>query len=117
MFLLLGWNGREGGDDTNSVSVDGVLLSVQWYAISLQKSSGADVVRAYLNGLLIVTEPIGSPLSTIDQVRLRAVEGAPIIREFSARSSAVLPEIPFSPTSGVRFDIGDPALRWNSYML
>ena len=76
----------------------------------MQKSSGADVVRAYLNGVLIITETIGSPLPTIDQVRLRTVEGAPVIRELSARTNAVLPEIPFGP-GGVRFDIGDPALR------
>ena len=87
------------------------------YSVAVQKSAGADVVRVYLNGELQIVETVGAPLATIDSVRFQAFRtGIPVIRECSARSNPVLPEIPFGP-GGVNYDIGDPHLRWNSYML
>jgi hypothetical protein len=89
----------------------------QWYAVSVQKSASSDIVRVYLNGSLRITETVGDPLPTLDQLRFRTSgTGIPIIREISARTNTVLPEIPFGP-GGVHFGIGDPQLRWNSYML
>ena len=85
--------------------------------MAVQKSAGADVVRVYLNSELQIVETVGAPLATIDSVRFQAFRtGTPMLREFSARSNPVLPEIPFGP-GGVNYDIGAHHLCWNSYML
>ena len=70
-----------------------------------------------MNGVLIITETVGAPLATLDAIRFTPHgSGVPILRELSARTNNLLPEIPFGP-GGVQFDIGDSQLRWNSYML
>jgi hypothetical protein len=115
--LQVRWDDKTGGDNFNRIIVPNVVSANQVYSVAVQKSSGADVVRVYLNGELKVTETVGAPLTTIDIIRFQAFRtGTPMIREFSVRTNTVLPEIPYGP-GGVSYDIGDPHLRWNSYML
>ena len=119
--VRFGWDNKTGNDDKKTRYVENAITGDRVYHIALQKSSGADLVRLYINGLLTITETVGAPLNTLDKLRLmpngRGSTGSPILREFSVRTRAVLPEIPFSSASPVRFDVGDPAFRWNTYML
>jgi len=113
--LRFGWDNRQGTFTERIVA--NAIFPDRWHSISLQKSAGANNVRVYLDGVLRITENIPNPLNTLDMLLFRpGGSNNPIIRELSIRTNTPLPEIPFSP-GGVRFDIGDPHLRWNSYML
>ena len=115
--LAVRWDERTGSGDsgavTNSVEVS---LPVRWHTFAFQKSAGSNRVYAFHNGLLVLSEDITSPLSHLDHFRLSSLN-SPILREFSVRTSCVLPEIPFTSASPVQYNIGDPHLRWNSYMM
>jgi hypothetical protein len=114
--LQFRWDDKT-GNTYNRITEPNLIFANRVYSVAMQKSAGADVVRVYLDGQLRIVETVGAPLTTVDSVRIQAYRtGLPVLREFNVRSSPVLPEIPFGP-GGVRYDIGDPQLRWNSYML
>ena len=108
-----GWDDRQTGGETNTAA--DVITANRWHTIAAQKSAASDIVRVYVNGVLVLTETVGAPLPTLDMFRILPKYGVPILREFSVRTNTVLPEIPFGP-GGVNYDVGDPHLRFNSYM-
>jgi len=100
--LQVRWDDKTGGDNFNRIIVPNMVFANQVYSVAVQKSAGADVLRVYLNGELKVTETVGAPLTTVDIIRFQAFRtGTPMIREFSARTNAVLPEIPYGPGGSV----------------
>jgi len=115
--LAVRWDDRTSSGDSGAVtnSVD-VELPVGWHTFAFQKSAGSNRVYAYHNGLLALSEDITSPLSHLDHFRFSSLN-SPVLREFSVRTNCILPEVPFTSASPVQYAIGDPHLRWNSYML
>ena len=73
----------------------------------------------YVDGVLRLNENVRYPMSNIDAVKINPYgTGVPFIREFSIRTSATYPTVPFTP-GAVSFAtaMGDSEYRWNSYML
>jgi len=117
--LKFSWDDRTGvnghyGDDI----VSGVIAANRWYHVAMQKNTGSDDIRVYLDGLLIITENAAYPMSNHDLIRFLPQTGASMLREFNMRTLSVYPITPFTP-GPVTFAtaIGDTQRRWNSYVL
>jgi hypothetical protein len=114
------WDDRSGvSGHYNQPTISNAITANRWFHVAMQKNSGASTVRVYLDGVLRITENVTYPMSNIDIVKIdQHGTGVPFIREFSVRTSAVYPTVPFTPGS-VSFAsaMGDSQLRWNSYML
>ena len=84
----------------------------------MQKNADDTNVRVYIDGLLLLAVDVPYTLTTIDEIKLAVYDGAPRIREYSARTLAVYPTSPFTP-GPVTFaaTLGDTQARWNSYMI
>jgi len=113
------WDDRTGtSGHFNQPTISNAITANRWFHLAMQKNAGASTVRVYLDGVLRITENVDYPMSNIDVVNIDPHAGVPFIREFSVRTSAVYPTVPFTP-GPVTFAsaMGDSQLRWNSYML
>jgi len=114
------WDDRTGvSGHFNQPTISNAITANRWFHVAMQKNSGASIVRVYLDGVLRMTENVGYPMSNIDVVQIDPRgTGVPFIREFSIRTLAAYPTVPFTPGSvGFASSMGDPQMRWNSYML
>ena len=90
--VRFGWDDKT-GNNGNTRIVEDAITGDRVYHIALQKSSGADTLRLYINGLLTITETFGAPLSTLDKLRLlpsgRGSTGSPILRALNTHACTV----------------------------
>ena len=114
------WDDRTGSSGHyNQPTISNAITVSRWFHVAMQKNSGASTVRVYLDGVLRMTENVGYPMSNIDVIKIDPHStGIPFIREFSVRTQAVYPTVPFTPrVVSFASAMGNSQLRWNSYML
>ena len=117
-FLNLVWDDRTGTTGhANNNSVSGFVETGRWHHEVLQKPSGSHTLRAYLDGVLRITDTVDYPVTNWDQIRLHFTAGV-VLRGFAIRGSNPYPLVPFTP-GGVSFrsSIGELQKRWNSFRL
>ena len=114
------WDDRTGtSGHPNLTTVSNVNSANRWHHVAMQKNTGIDDVRVYLDGLLSVTDSVAYPVTNFDSITIIILDPvASIIREFNVRTFAVYPITPYTP-GPVTFAaaISDTQRRWNSYVL
>ena len=110
------WDNRSG--QAESQQVLNVITAGRWHHIGMQKNLNDSNVRIYRDGILILTVDVPYSLTNFDMIKFGRVDGFPRIREFSVRTAAPLPTVPYT-VGDVSFAaaIGDTQKRFNSYML
>ena len=90
----------------------------EWQHIAIQKSSGSDVHRVYLDGALVITQSVPNTAAVLDQIYFYG-GNSPIVREFVVRGVDPYPTVVYTPgaTQNITSSIGDSQRRWNSFML
>ena len=118
--LVLSWDDRTGASGhRNTTTVSNVISANRWHHVAMQKNTGSDDVRVYLDGLLMMTDNVTYPMIDFDAITIVVLGPvASFLREFNVRTLAVYPITPFTP-GPVTFAaaIGDTQRRWNSYVL